>query len=312
LVEKLLRRKRVLVIVDHFSEMSEATRNAIHPRLSSFAVNALIVTSRNEEPLGGMSTTTLQPLRITGSKRTSSFMETYLAQCGKRALFTDLEFFDGCKQFAAVVGTREITILLARLYADQMVATKEDSEQHMLPKNIPDLMLAYLNELNRAVTENKFDDRIVHRNAKIIAWECVHKLFRPSSASVDQVLKAFRTTEDLAVWLKYLEDRLHLIQSIQPAQEHIRFLLDPLAEYLAALHLLDKCSDDEKSWHAFLEECDKKTEALGAIQPFLTAVQDCCLAKSKQLGIPNFVDHELTIRIKSPSCGEAQVERLRA
>jgi hypothetical protein len=296
LVEKLLRRKRVLVIVDHLSEMSETTRNAIHPRLSSFAVNALIVTSRNEESLGGMSTTTLQPLRITGSDETSSFMAAYLAQRGKRALFTLPEFFDGCRQLAIMVGTREITILLARLYADQMVATKEAGELHVLPKNIPELMLAYLNELNRDVTENKLNDRMVHHNAKVIAWECVRNLFRPTSASVDHVLEAFGTKEAI-VWLKYLEDRLHLIQSIQPAQEHIRFLLDPLAEYLAALHLLDACGNDEKLWHTFLEEYDKKTEVLGAIQPFLTAVHDCCLVKSKQLEMPDFVIRELAIRI---------------
>ncbi len=49
LLNRLLRRQRVLVIVDHLSEMSEATRAEIKPGAQGFPVNALVVTSRLKE-----------------------------------------------------------------------------------------------------------------------------------------------------------------------------------------------------------------------------------------------------------------------
>jgi hypothetical protein len=87
LLERLLRQRRILVIVDHLSEMTEATRKAIRPELPDFWVNALVITSRTEETLGKVTKTTLKPLRIEGN-RLSSFMEAYLTQRGKRDRFT--------------------------------------------------------------------------------------------------------------------------------------------------------------------------------------------------------------------------------
>jgi hypothetical protein len=51
LCDRLLRQRRILVIVDHLSEMSEATRKEIRPGHLDFLVNALIVTSRLDEKL---------------------------------------------------------------------------------------------------------------------------------------------------------------------------------------------------------------------------------------------------------------------
>jgi hypothetical protein len=42
LLDKLLHRQRVLVIVDHLSEMGEATRRQITPQLADFPAKALV------------------------------------------------------------------------------------------------------------------------------------------------------------------------------------------------------------------------------------------------------------------------------
>jgi HEAT repeat protein len=99
--------------------------------------------------LGKVTKTTLKPLRIEGN-RLSSFMEAYLTQRGKRDRFTDTEFFDACSRLSTMVGTRNITVLLAKLYAEQLIAAKEGTLVGAqgfapLPDNIPDLMLSYLN-----------------------------------------------------------------------------------------------------------------------------------------------------------------------
>ncbi|NJL64603.1 MAG: NACHT domain-containing protein [Methylacidiphilales bacterium] len=98
-LERLLRDRRILVIVDHFSEMSEATRKEIRPESPNFPINALIVTSRFEETLGHVTKTIIKPMRIAGN-RLSSFMEAYLTQQGKRDLFTDSEFFNACSRLS--------------------------------------------------------------------------------------------------------------------------------------------------------------------------------------------------------------------
>jgi hypothetical protein len=147
MVRQLLKRKRVLLIVDGLSELNEATRNKIRPKDPQFAANALIVTSRLEKTLDGVTKTTLHPMRIDG-KRLASFMEAYLQKCGKRELFDDPEFFEACKRLSMMVGERDTTVLLAKLYAEQMIASKEGAGEN-LPENILDLMLQYLNELNR-------------------------------------------------------------------------------------------------------------------------------------------------------------------
>jgi len=50
LLEKLLEHQRILVIVDHLSEMGEATRKQVMPELEPFPAKALVITSRMEEP----------------------------------------------------------------------------------------------------------------------------------------------------------------------------------------------------------------------------------------------------------------------
>ncbi|HEY9667123.1 MAG TPA: PBS lyase, partial [Coleofasciculaceae cyanobacterium] len=302
LLERLLRQRRILVIVDHLSEMSEATRKAIRPELPDFCVNALVITSRTEETLGKVVKTTLKPLRIEGN-RLSSFMEAYLTQRGKRDRFTDTEFFDACSRLSTMVGARNITVLLAKLYAEQLIAVKDGTTADQLPDNIPDLMLSYLNELNRDVNGDKddspngdsFASRTVQQDAKAIAWECLKGNYRPAPAKREDAIAALGG-DNAEARLKYLEDRLRLVQTIGPALDQIRFTLDPLAEYLAALQLLEQYGKNQGQWRKFLTQTAAIPGAPTVIQGFLLAVRDCCLAKGQQANVPDFVAQELSKR----------------
>ena len=289
LFEELLRKRRILVIIDHLSEMSEQMHQLIHPEMPEWSIKAFIVTSRNRESLGHLAKTTIQPLRIEGD-RLSSFMENYLRQVGKRELFTDQEFFYHCTQLSRVVGQGNITVLLARLYCDQMIHVKEKSARAfpaVIADNIPDLMLSYLNTLNRDIKENKLDDRKVHRAAKILAWECLKETYNPITVRRQAAIKALGC-EEAEQYLEYLEERLHLIQIIGPGKDRIRFALDPISEYLAALHLLELYSDDESKWADFLQQFDNIPE------DFLGTLRDCCIAKGKEVGIPKSIVDKLS------------------
>ena len=293
LLEQLLKQRRILVIVDNFSEMSEQTQTAIRPELPNFPVNALLITSRLEEPLGQVTKTEIKPLRIAGN-RLSSFMESYLTQRQKRDLFSDTEFFNACSQLSTIAGDRNITVLLAKLYADQIIAKKEGTTDGNLPNNIAELMLHYLNQLNHSVTENKFSDFTVHKDAKIIAWECLKPTYRSAAANRQNAIDALGE-ENAESRLKYLEDKLRIIQTKGVAHDQIHFPLEPVAEYLAALHLLDINGKDESKWQDFFKVADSQNSP-EAIKSFLLAVKDCYLDKISSAKDTDFLPKEITSR----------------
>ncbi|HXV22785.1 MAG TPA: HEAT repeat domain-containing protein, partial [Alphaproteobacteria bacterium] len=289
MLRDLLLQRRLLVIVDHFSEMSEATRRLIRPDQSEFLANAMIITSRLEEDFGALTPVVVTPLRFSGS-RLSSFIDAYLTMRRKRDLIEDTEFFDGCKKLSAMVGTREITVLLAKLYAEQMIGAKQKAQDSELPETIPGLMISYLNELNRNLTEHRIPDRALHKAAKTAAWACVRESFRPMPTSRQGLVEALGGDQGL---LDYLEHRLHLMRTIPPAKEQVRFLLDPLAEYLAALHLVDLYGADAEAWRRLLVYAKVMPGGPDPIRSFLLAVRDCCLARGDAGPIPASVPGEL-------------------
>jgi HEAT repeat protein len=297
LLANLLKHRRILVILDHISEMSEATRQQIQQE--SLDINALVITSRLEEPLNRTTQCRIQPLRIAGN-RLSSFMEAYLNQRGKRGLFTDKEFFNACIQLSDMVGTRDITVLLAKLYAEQLISAKEGYQSADLPENIPDLMLSYLNELNRDVTEDKLADRTLHQDAKAIAWECLKERYRPASAHIKDAIAALKIP-DADQRLHYLESKLRLLQIVGVGKENLRFALDPVAEYLAGLYLVDLYKTDSQKWQDFFKTADAQSGAPDAIKGFLLAVRDCYLAKIPGAKDSDFVPKAIGDRTMPPS-----------
>jgi HEAT repeat protein len=292
LVTHLLKRKRILLIADGLSELSEATRSKLHPVDPEFIANALVVTSRMEENLDNVTKTVLHPHRIEGN-RLSSFMEAYLNRCGKRALFDDTEFFEGCTRFSTMVGERDTTVLLAKLYAEQMIAVKEGQAGENLPESVPDLMLEYLNRINREASG--MDDRSIHTAAKIIAWECLRHTFRPVPAKFDAVLSALG--EDAEAQLERLGQKLRIVETIGVARDRIRFTLDPLAEYLAGLYLVEQNRDNEGSWRQFLAQADAVPGAPETTKGFLLAIRDCCQAKGAEWNVPLWVVGELAGKV---------------
>src|SRR5262249_44029520 len=124
LLEQLLRQRRILVIVDHLSEASPAARAAVCPALADFPAHALLVTSRADEAVDGVPRRTVQPSRIEGN-HLAAFMEAYLTGRFKRQLFDDAAYFEGCRRLALLSGSKAITLLLAKLFAEQMIAARE-------------------------------------------------------------------------------------------------------------------------------------------------------------------------------------------
>jgi len=301
LLQKLLQQRRILVIADHFSEMAETTQKEIDPNAADFPINALVVTSRLDSTMGKANKNTLHPLRIEGSEL-SAFMEKYLDKLGKLNLFNGSQFHYACGDLAKLleeirIQGRSTTVLFAKLYADVLVAKMEGNKSGKLPENIPDLMLSYLNELNRDMVENKLTDITVHEDAKLLAWECLKLTYRPTSTKILDAINALSAfhSQDVDRRFNYLQEKLHLMQTNVPSKENVRFVLDPVAEYLAGLHLVDIYGENESKWRDFLIDADFQNSP-EAIKGFMLAVRDCYLAKIPGARDTNFLPKEIAAR----------------
>ena len=320
LLQKLLQHQRVLVIVDHLSEMSETTRSQVKPELQEFPAKALIVTSRLNEPLSSVKTV-LKPLQIE-KNRLWDFIPEYLKAVNKRDLFGDDEYSDACDRLRRIAGERPITVLLARLYIDHLIQEREGAGG-ILPDSVPKLMLSYLNRLNQNVdAARKQDDLKVQRAAQLIAWESLRKTYRPTWIRKEDAIATLvnqaandpqAAKKEAETLVNYLENPLQVLQTPEPKVD-TRIILDPLAEYLAATYCVEShCRQEnpEMAWRSFFQAIDQKLDQVNetpeVIRGFLLAVWDCCEDKAREGRIPDFVAIEL-----DPKAGvnRAELERV--
>jgi HEAT repeat protein len=290
LLEALLRRRRLLVIVDRFSELSAPQGEMFRPTRTDFPIHALIVASRHDVPFDGMPRSVVEPQGIAGDEL-SSFLASYLSQRGKRQLFDDATFFESCRQLAALAKPRRLTPLLARLYAELLIARQQGHGSANLPQNLPDLMVAHVIEANRAVPpERRRGDLEVLRDAEILAWECVRHAHRPESVSLEIAL-AVLGDENPQERLGYVEHELGLVRGSTGANRRVAFALGSLAEYLAALHLVCKHRSDLQAWRRFLDEARGAHDKPHA---FWTIVRECCLGRTQPIEVVQLLDTEMS------------------
>ncbi|MGC2236461.1 MAG: HEAT repeat domain-containing protein [Pyrinomonadaceae bacterium] len=312
LVRQLLKQRRILVIVDSFSEMSGESRQNIISGIKSLSVNALIVTSRMSEDLSDLQSVFVSPVRIEGSGL-SVFMDSYLKQKGKRDLFSDPEFHKGCHKLCLMAKKRGLTALIVKLYADQLIATRETSGL-VVAKNIPDLMLASIDDLNRhrdkyaAGTPDSPGTGIVVIIARALAWASLKQALRPMPVSRKKwkmALNRREVTSELRgtgfrmdesgrdSMIGYLARNMSLIKMNDGGIGHISFMLDPLSEYLAGLRLIEKYRDNRKAWRKFLYKAAHQKAGVCLTKEFLLSLLDCCVSKGKEFKVPGFVAVEL-------------------
>ena len=294
IVENLLKRKRVLLIIDGYSEMSDASRAAIRPLDPDFSTNALLVTSRAQDEFAVSTRTTIEPEGLSEDSLTT-FIARYLER-GKSSLLKGEKFFQLASDLQRLVGAQKVTPLFAKMYIDLFVSSK-NGLGGVLPTTIPDLVLEYLNHLNRKITsEARKDDNEVHGLAKLVAYVCVGSTFRPSPARINAALGALRDDGREKEDLSYLEKRLRLIHTLPPGEE-IRFSLDPLAEYLAAMRLIDRNQQSESAWGDFLRTVDGISGGATAVRGFLEAIAKCYVQRYPSGGHECFLLKEIDKRV---------------
>jgi HEAT repeat protein len=297
LLDQLLRQRRLLVIIDHFSELSKETQQAFKPGSPNFPVKALIVTSRIKEELDQVQKATIALPRISSSAgQLTAFLENYLKAKQQDTLFrtptAQIEFNTHCNRLIAMAGSKGITILLAKLYAELMIVQASGTSIDDLPATIPDVMLSYLNELNSGALEKVFDDRTIQQDAQLLAWACLQTTYRPKPIQREAALTLL-SGDNAKERLNHLENRLQLLQTVGSAKDQVRFILDPLAEYLAGSHLIKIHTNDETAWQGFFHKANEFQPE--EIQGFMQAVHDCCYLASAEGKITETVVNQFAL-----------------
>ena len=235
IVTALMRKGRMLVIVDGLSELDNASRERLEATGPLVPRVPLIVTFRRETSIfGGIAKTELRPLRVSRTVLTG-FLDFLMREAGTNTKVADVDFFESCARLSKLVGGQEISPLLVVLYAQLLArGNNEGVDPLSHVTSVPDIFSEFVNRLNGALKSDRVSDAVVHGHLRAIAWDCVSTEYRPQPRLRAEIL---RLIEDRETVLKYLEDRLGVIEAIKPAQTHLRFVLDPLAEYLAAAYL---------------------------------------------------------------------------
>ncbi len=323
MVRALLERRRLLVIIDHFSELGDRSRRLLNPAADAFPSAWTIVTSRQEEHFGGKRVLHLRPQRLTADRLWPFFTDYLRLEQAEEALDFDLHQRAVIRFREITAGLEDeqqaITVLLAKLYIDVVLSERRGAGGSLLPASVPALMLTYVRQINGTIPkEERQPPELVVRALQHLAQASETKLFRPRAVRRDQALSALALA--CAEWqgreaeeesrrpsagvelLRYLVERLMLVEAIGDGGA-LRLVLDPLADYLAALGWLRQLDrDGDGAWDPFLAQTlpAPGTEAASLAQGFLRALYDSAEHAADQavlgLEVPKAVKAQLAER----------------
>jgi hypothetical protein len=285
-LEALLRKQRLLVIVDRLSERQRATQDHVRTIHGSHAFHALLVTARY--PLGfeagGAVAIYPQPL---GSETLLFLMTSLLQEPENRAIFPSMEsqLELGRKLSRLIrVGGQEVplTPLLVKLYVNKAIelAQREGGEEE-LPKSVPDVYFAYLRGVNPQGDGviNRVGDEEMLQVAELLGRQAVDKDFVPrefaKSAARTRLEAQGLGGAGKPDALQRLVSNGVLVERKRGTDDFLRFLLDPVAEFLAAMSWARRCAGSSEEWDALRDQVAQRgAQASG----FATALALVCEA----------------------------------
>ena len=295
LIEALLAAKRLIPIVDHLSELTPAAREQL---LAALPPGLVVVTSRcDDEGFRERPLSRIVPQRI-AVERLQAFFLDYLRRRGQGEALSDDDLMPAQAQFKRIVGDKPITVLLAQMFIDDVIANRE---QGLLAGSVPELMLSYVRRLDtpadpalRRRAGLVISEALVQRALRVVALASHRQgpggrpLLQPLEFS-DALARSAMTTpkpsglglgqEQAEALLGYLIE-LRLLLQPGAAVGRLRFPLDPLADHLAAAEQFERLEEQALSeasavWEAFLAALEPRPAAeRERMRGFLLALRD--------------------------------------
>jgi photosystem II stability/assembly factor-like uncharacterized protein len=297
IVRALLRRKRVLVVVDALSERSVETQRHLHQLYGSDSpINALIITTRRDPDFGPIERTALYPQPI-DLRLLVPFIMEYL----KRKELTDrfeprqqLALAQRILQIVEAGGGLTVTPLLVTLFVDTAVARAAMLRQiEELPVDVPEVYLDYLDRLNPSdvTTPNRIERETMQKAAFVLARTSLGKDYVPADFRREGAEKDLGQAKLAPAGS--LIDRLisnGVVQERAVAGIRIlRFQLDPVAEYLDAIATCRELGGASAAWEKTISELTALKAYPDGIRGFLTAITVCYASYKAPLKLASII-----------------------
>jgi len=267
LIQLLLRKLRILVIVDRLSERSVTTQQYLSTIHGGLKVNAVLVTTRqivNFEATGAV----VYPAAL-DSKSLLHFMTTLLEQYKEQAAFGERQAFasigeqlDLGNRLAALIqvrgkGNQEVPILPlpVRIFVDEALQLiHEGRSLDGLPSSLPEAYFRSLEKVNPKTpdTKNGMTDEAMLRAAKVLGRLATESDFIPKEfsrgAARDRLQSAGWTDKRGPDPVQRLLDNGVLTERKCLSNYWLRFQLDPIAEFLSAAAWAEDCGRNIDLW----------------------------------------------------------------
>ena len=323
LIDSLLAAKRLIPIVDHLSELTPAAREQL---LAAMPPGLVVVTSRSdddgfrERPLSR-----IVPQRI-AVERLQAFFLDYLRRKGQGEALSDDDLMPAQAQLKRIVGDKPITVLLAQMFIDDVIAKREEG---LLAGSVPDLMLSYVRRLDtpadpalRRRAGLVINEALVQRALRVVALASHRQgkpgqpLFQPLEFSDALARSALMAEEPAGLGLSREQSEALLVYLIelrlllQPgaAVGRLRFPLDPLADHLAAAEQFERLEEQALEpaaavqgaavWEAFLAALELRPDAeRERMRGYLLALRDGAMEAQgrRALAMPQEVPDRLAV-----------------
>jgi photosystem II stability/assembly factor-like uncharacterized protein len=260
LLNALLRKQRILVIVDRLSERSLSTQEYLKKIYSFTRAEAMIITTRNPIAIDGVTCIKLFPQPL--DENTLLYFMQALLQLKSvenhvepiRVSLDDQMTLD--KKLSAlyrksVRGDGNILPLPVRLFVEEAKVIIADSGSlDSLPQSIPDVYSRYLERVNpdNPSVPNFMSQGEMLRAAEVLAKLALGDDFIPkefdAGRAVTELKKEGWTDPQKINPVQRLLDNGILIPKGELINRRLKFVLDPIAEHLAAAAYLQELGRD--------------------------------------------------------------------
>jgi formylglycine-generating enzyme required for sulfatase activity len=330
LVEALLRHKRLLPIVDHFSELPEAARQQVRQTLPPGLV--LLTTRRSgTEGFSERAVTQITPLQISTDRLQSFFLE-YLRDQGLDDRLDDNELVPAQNQLRRIVGNKPISVMLAQMFIDDVIA-KRELGQGLLAGSVPELMLGYVSRLDSGTSPQhrrraglEISPALVQRSLQVLALASHQQspegrpLFLPLAfrrIRADQALAAdppeglgMTSQRQRQALIDYLVEQ-RLLHHPGADLDELCFPLDPLSDYLAALRQRERLEGGEP-WQPFLADLESRDHGeREGMRGFVLALRDACQDRLRRADGNTLLPRDLPDRLGRLADLDPEEERIR-
>ena len=293
-LESLLSKKRLLVIIDALSERTKEMQQYIKTIHGNVPVNALIITSRNKIDLEIIHKVYIYPQSL-GSDKLLYFMSSLLVHTNYEIFkstnnqiklgekLSRLFVFKG-KDVPIIPILLRLAIDRALQFAELNPANKDiDQLLESIPDSIPDVYFDYLNRVNpKGDVPNKLSNDEMRKVAELVAQLSLGNDFIPKDIRLEEIVELLRErklSDDDVDPIQRLTDNGILIRREYAGETFIRFLQDPLSEYLASMWWAKKCGSNKEEWDRLYSRIEELGDKASGFREALEVVQSTYAAK---------------------------------